>query len=494
MDEEYHKKTLDFILETLKVQSNGNELSFIEVKDSNINPEVVGETISSIANICTYEDRDKGYLVYGIRDIDLEPVGVKFDPFNLKNNSDKSNQDLEITLRQMILGVDFQFIPFKFDGKDFLIIPISKALGRIATYKSKAYIRIGKNTSELSNYPDMEKKIWSKLDKLAFWRMPAKSNIRPEDVIKLLDFETYYNLIQLPIPNDIELIIERFKQENFIKNDGGNWFITNLGSLLFARDMKIFPTLQYKTPRVITYDGDNKLATVIKDQHGSRGYASGFETLITWIDSQIPEPQKITRTFREQRKLYPAEALRELVANALIHQDCEETGMRPLIEIYKDHIDISNPGNCLVPTDRILGAIPKARNEILVDIMKRLYICETRGSGIPRTVGDIEEWQLPAPTFVNQENGFKATLYAYKSFDNLNMEEKLHACEQHVAFMYTKNSFANNETLRKRFGLGEKKANVISKLVRLAKDKNLIKDFDPSSSSKKYIKYIPIWG
>lgn len=490
MDKDQYPRMLNSILETLKLEANGNELSHIEIKHNNVFPEVMGSTISAIANACVYENKEKGYLVYGVRDSDLSLEGVDFDPFNLKY----SNQNLEIMLRQLILGVDFQFIPFKFNGKDFLIIPISKALGRIATFKSKAYIRIGKNTSELSNYPEIEKKIWSKLDKLAFWRMPARSNLEATNILELLDYETYFTLAKLPVPKEIEPIINRFEQEDFIKNDNGVWFITNLGALLLARDMKHFPTLQYKTPRVITYDGTNKLATVIKDKEGHKGYASGFETLRTWIDSQIPEPQIITKTLREQQKFYPGEALRELVANALIHQDCEEPGMRPLIEIYKDHIDISNPGNCLVAPERILGAIPKARNEVVVDVMKRLYICETRGSGIPRTVGGIEEWQLPAPTFINQENGFKASLYAYKAFDKLSTEEKLRACEQHVAFMHTQNSFANNETLRKRFGLGEKKANTISKLVKLAKDKKLIKDFDPKNNSKKYIKYIPIWA
>ena len=340
----------------------------------------------------------------------------------------------------------------------------------------------------------MEQKIWSKLDKLAFWRMSAKNNIKLPEVLQLLDYEIYFKLIKLPVPTELNPIIERFEQERFIKNDGGTWFVTNLGALLLARDMKDFPSLQYKTPRVVTYDGDNKLASVIKDKEGHKGYASGFETLRVWIDSQIPEPQTITKTFRQSKKFYPEEALREIVANALIHQDCEESGMRPLIEIYKNHIDVSNPGNCLIDPERILGAIPKARNEILVDVMKRLNICETRGSGIPRTVGGIEDWQLPAPTFTNHEKGFKATLYAYKSFDNLSGEEKLHACAQHVAFMYTQNSYANNETLRKRFGLGEKKTATVSKLVRLAKDKNLIKDFDPASTSKKYIRYIPFWA
>ncbi|MCX6747718.1 MAG: putative DNA binding domain-containing protein [Candidatus Nomurabacteria bacterium] len=488
MEEEQDILTL--ILETLKNESNGNELSHIELKINNIDPEEMGCTISAIANVCIYENKEKGYIVYGVTDHDLNAVGVTFDPFNLKY----SNQDLELWLRQMILGVDFQFKPFKYDGKDFLIIHISRALGKIATYKKKNYIRIGKNTSDLAYHPEIYKKIMSRLDKSAFWLMSAKSNLRELDILKLLDYETYFKLSQLPTPTEAQPIIERFEQEYFIKKSSGNWLITNLGALLLAREMDSFPSLKYKTPRVITYDGDNKLSTVIKDQLGHKGYASGFEILRKWIDSQIPEPQTITKIFREQRKYYPDEALRELIANALIHQDCEEQGMRPLIEIYKNHIDISNPGNCLVSTKRILGAVPKARNEIVADVMKRLRICETRGSGILRTVEGVEEWQLPAPTFINQENGFKASLYAYKTFDNLSQKEKLHTCEQHVAFMYIQNSFANNETLRKRFGLSEKKSNTISKLVKLAKDKKLIKDFDPNSNSKKFIKYIPIWA
>jgi len=148
----------------------------------------------------------------------------------------------------------------------------------------------------------------------------------------------------------------------------------------------------------------------------------------------------------------------------------------------------------LVNPERIIGAVPKARNEILVDVMKRLYICETRGSGILRTIEDIENLQLPGPKFINQENAFRALMYSYKSFDNLNNEEKIHACVQHIEFMYTKGLYANNESLRKRFGLGEKKGNTISKLVKLVKDKGFIKDFDPENKSKKFIKYIPHWA
>lgn len=494
MDNEQASNTLKSIIECLKNDSNSNEVFYIELKENNIDPDLIGRSISAIANSCTLNDaKEKGYLVFGVSDLTLEKKGVTFDPFNVKYGS--SGQDLEMWLRQMVLGVDFRFIAFKeADEKSYLLIQISKALGRIATFQKKSYIRIGKNTSDLHTYPDLEKNIWSKLDKGIFWKLPVKENLLPENVLTLLDYKSYFQMIKLPIPTTPDLTLERFEQEGFIKNEGGSWQITNLGALLFAVDMKDFPSLQYKTPRVITYQGDNKLSTVIKDNEGKRGYANSFQSLINWIDSQIPEPQEITKTFRNQKKGYPDKAIRELVANALIHQDYELEGMRPLIEIYANHIEISNPGKCLVDPDRLLGTIPKARNEILVDIMKRLYICETRGSGIPRTIKEVEQEFLPPPTFTNQENGFKVSLYSHKHFDSLSNDEKLRACVQHVSLMYILGEQANNETLRKRFGLGEKKSNTISKLVKLAKDKDLIKDFDPKNNSKKYIKYVPFWA
>jgi predicted HTH transcriptional regulator len=204
----------------------------------------------------------------------------------------------------------------------------------------------------------------AKIDGGLFWKFSVKTELSKQDILSLLDCDAYFALTKLPLPNNINLIIERFEQEGFIIKECQNWAITNLGALLLAKDIRNFSNLAHKTARVITYDGDDRLSTVVKDIEGKRGYAAGFEDLINWIDSQIPEPQKITKVFRQQNKFYPDKAIRELVANALIHQDFLETGMRPIIEIYKNHIDISNPGNCLVNPERIIGAVPKARNDI----------------------------------------------------------------------------------------------------------------------------------
>lgn len=489
---ERENRLFHWILDEIRTR-NGNETAIFELKENNINPDQIGKTISAISNACVLEKKETGYIIFGVENETLNILGTTFDPFNLKAGS--SNQDMEMYLRTVTMGVDFKFIPFRDgSGNQFLIIEVFKSLGRPSTYSGIAYIRIGKNTSPLKSYPDLERRIWSAFEPNYFWKKSALSVPKTkEEILELLDYQNYYLLMDLPMPDDQEEVINRFIEENFILEQQGELFITNLGALLFARDMSKFENLKYKTPRVITYDGDTKLSTVIKDLNGEKGYANGFEGLINWINSQIPEPEIITGVFREQKINYPPESLRELIANSLIHQDCELDGMRSIIEIYKNHIDITSPGTCLVDLERIIDAVPKARNEYVVDIMRRLKICEVRGSGIDRTIQKIEEKQLPAPRFVNQEEAFVSTMYTYKPYENLDTEERLRACVQHVALMYLSGKYANNESLRNRFGIPEGKSYLISKLVSLAKDNSLIKDFDAKSSSKRYTRYVPIW-
>ncbi len=88
--------------------------------------------------------------------------------------------------------------------------------------------------------------------------------------------------------------------------------------------------------------------------------------------------------------MFPELAIRELVANALIHQDFSVTGAGPTVEIFDDRIDITNPGEPLVDTQRFLDTPPRSRNEALASLMRRARICEERGSGIDKVVLEVE--------------------------------------------------------------------------------------------------------
>lgn len=271
--------------------------------------------------------------------------------------------------------------------------------------------------------------------------------------------------------------------------------ITNLGAILLARNLGNFSKLRNKAVRIISYSGTNRLHA-IKDETFHRGYAVGFEDIRSYIQSQIPEPEKIEGGLRSTKTTYPPNAIREFVANALVHQDFLMTGSTPLVEIFENRIEISNPGKALIPTDRFIDHPPRSRNEKLTDMLRRMKICEKRGSGVDRAIFAIELSQLPPPNIEDQENdGLKVTIYSQKELSKLTKEEQCRACYFHSCIQHVINQDAlTNASLCKRLGIEDKNKAIASRIIKRTLEKGWIKEFDPDNKSNRYKKYIPYWA
>ena len=181
--------------------------------------------------------------------------------------------------------------------------------------------------------------------------------------VQLLDTQSYFDLLHLPYPVNRVGVLERFESAKLIEQQGGEWTITNLGAVLFAKKLDQFDRLLRKAPRVIVYEGKNKLKTK-SDKPGTRGYAVGFQGLVEFINGLVPSNEIIEQALRREVKMFPEIAVRELVANALIHQDFNESGTSVMIEIYDDRMEISNPGKPFIPLDRFIDEY-LSRNERL---------------------------------------------------------------------------------------------------------------------------------
>jgi len=77
------------------------------------------------------------------------------------------------------------------------------------------------------------------------------------------------------------------------------------------------------------------------------GYALAFDEIMKYIKLLVPTSEVIKDAFRTETSIYPDIAIRELVANALIHQDFGVRGKGPTVEIYDNRIEITNPGSLL---------------------------------------------------------------------------------------------------------------------------------------------------
>ena len=280
-------------------------------------------------------------------------------------------------------------------------------------------------------------------------------------------------------------------QERLIEPNAAGWNITNMGALLFAQDLTQFDTLRRKAPRIIVYRGGDKLETV-RDQTIVKGYAAGFTDLLRYIDSQLPGNEVIGQALRAETRMYPELAVRELVANALAHQDLEDNGSFVMVEIYRDRIEITNPGLPLIPTDRFIDAY-KSRNERLTDLLRRLRICEERSSGIDKVVALAEAWQLPAPDFREGIQQTGVVLFAHKNFEEMDRKERVRACYQHACLLYVTNRKMTNQSLRERFKLEGKSALTSRTIAEAVKD-GKIKIDDTDNHSRRYARYVPYWG
>jgi ATP-dependent DNA helicase RecG len=217
-------------------------------------------------------------------------------------------------------------------------------------------------------------------------------------VVELLDTACYYDLLKAPYPSNRDEVVRRFEAERLIvRRENGCFDITNLGALVFAKDLARFDGFDRKAVRVVVYDGPNKLRTRL-DRPGRRGLAVGFRSLVEFISTQIPQHEVIENALRRQDRMVPEIVIRELVANAMVHQDLSEQGFSVVVDVYADRLEITNPGVPFIPANRFIDE-NQSRNDRLADLMRRLGICEEKGSGIDKVVDAVEKAQLPAPDF-----------------------------------------------------------------------------------------------
>jgi ATP-dependent DNA helicase RecG len=253
-----------------------------------------------------------------------------------------------------------------------------------------------------------------------------------------------------------------------------------------------FPSLTRKAPRIIFYESFNKLTTR-EDRTHYQGYAIEFENLINFVHSASPQNHFVEQAIRKEVKMFPRQALRELIANALIHQDFSISGASVMIEIYTDRIEISNPGIPPIQVDRFIDEY-KSLNERLADLMRRMGICEEKGSGIDKVIDAAEVFQLPAPDFRVSEIRTTAILFAHQDFNKMARSDRVRACYQHCCLLYVSNRKMSNQTLRERFDLPESKSATVSLVIRETKEEGLIQPDETETTSTRYARYIPYWA
>lgn len=482
-----HQRDIDLINELL---AQNAETDWLEFKRDNVDPDTIGVRCSALANGARMAGKDMAYMLWGVDDASASVVGTRFNPDNQKANG----QELAFWLaRQLQPSIAFQFKRVDHPAGSVVLLEIPAATSAPVAFKNMPYIRIGSATPKLTDFPDRYQQLIEKLRPYTWEHAVAKQYVSGDEALELIDYSSYFKLTKQPLPDNRKGIFERLEAERLITRDvGDRWNITNLGAILFASDLSKFESaLSRKSVRFMAYAGKNRAATVSHRVDGKKGYAVGFEGLIEFINNILPKNEHIDVALRTEQPLFPTLAVRELIANALIHQDMTITGSGPQIEVFADRMEITNPGRPLVPADRMIDLPPRSRNEALAALMRRMGMCEEQGSGLDKVITSVELYQLPPPLFREEGGATQIVLYGPRTFAQMTPDERIRACYHHAVLRFLSGEKMKNATLCERFGIDRRNAAQASTVIKKTLEAGLVRVADLEHPRAGYV---PWWA
>ena len=434
---------LEILLNRLVAMPTESEC--VEFKHNFHTKEEIGERISALSNSAALLNLPYGYLVFGIEDGSHNIVGTSF-----KCRSHKvGNEELELWLvNRLNPRLDLECIEFDYNGnpkQHISMYRIPAATDRPVSFLNTAYIRIGSLTKKLMGYPEKEAKLWKRNNNLPLNAIVVLECKSANEVVSQLSAETYFDRLNIPMPSTVNGIVDKFISEKFV------------------------------IPTELGY-----------------GDAVQFVQMLDWINGQLPANEEIGRALRKDVRMYPEKAIREIVANMIIHQNFAVQGF-PMVEIYSDRVEISSPGQPLISTDRFIDEY-QSRNDELADIMRRMGFCEEKGSGMDKALAGVEEYQLPPIKYRVSDIRTTVILSEYKGWAETTKEERIQACYQHACLKYMSNEMMTNKSFRERMGVEEKNYPMVSIVIREAVKRGLIKVGTPEGTNRRDVAYIPSWG
>ena len=465
-----------------------HESEFIEFKGSNHHPENVGELISALANGAVLERKDEAYLVFGVDD-NQRVVGTSFKPETMRKGGNPFKNWLSTNLEN---SEALNYVNVEHENGKVVIITVPRARVYPVKFTGVEYIRVGDSKKKLGEHPELARKLWEEILRISFEEGNASDLLTEEELFDLLDFEPYYKLREVEMPGQQSTLIETMVNEAVLVRKLGRYFITNLGALLFAKDMNQFDSLLNRGVRLIKYRGSDKTA-VERSMDGNKGYSIGINDLIKTCMLLLPSEEYLEGTTRRTRQILPEAAVRELAVNMLMHQDFSVTGYAPRIEIYADRIEFTNPGSPIIDVERFLDS-NRSRNPKLARLMRAMKLCEERGMGIDIVEDNCARSYLPSAAISSMDGFTRVIIFDHKSLRQFSSTDRINLVYMHCCSQYVKNQSMTNESLRSRFGEGVLSSTVASRWINEAVEKNVLRPHDPDSNSRRHARYIPFWS
>ena len=379
---------------TIEYMCNEKENQYYERKSAK-------KDIKELANyVAGFANASGGTLAIGIAD------NGKVEGF--EDCKEKYNKVLKITSCDYLKTVPkyenetIEVINYKGNKDKILLIHISPSMNTlIRNAKDEVYLRQGDSTNKLS--AEQVKIIESDRHEISF---EEQLNVRTSiNDIDLDMVEIYKSAIGA---NESELLDILRARRFLIKDEmSQKEFLTNAGTLLFAKDPSLFfPTARI---RVIKFEGKEMQTgadlNIVKDK-----------TFALPLYKQIKEAQKFVDTqLREFTHLgtngefvtvpeYPKFAWEEGITNAITHRNYAISGEHTKIFIYDDRMEMLSPGDLPgIVTIKNIKERRYARNPIISRTLTELGVVRELNEGVSRIYREMSDLFLEDPIYIEEK-------------------------------------------------------------------------------------------
>lgn len=469
-----------------KLRAMPAESDWVEFKRSKFDHESAGKYVSGLANAAMFNQEQYAYMVWGVADGTHEVVGTTV---RLATETVGAESFLLWLNKYVRPKINIRHIEFDDGDKHIEMLVIEPGYQQPVSFQSREYIRVATSLLPLSEHTEKQRALWQITSSYSFEHSTVAAHMSAAEIMNQFDVPQMLALLgaeSRTLKNTLDLL----EQYGCIRdNSQGGYEVFALLAVCCAKNMNDFPLLEHRGARVITYKGSDKLKGALDDTEGQRGYMVAFTALLKHIMGRIPSEEQILHGVRSRTHKIPEDAIREFLANALIHQDFTTRGERPLIEIYKDRLRFINPGVPLINIERFIDGGTVSRNAKFANMMRLAGLCEQRGSGVDRAVRSIEEAALPPPLFAQVEGSTTVTAYMPRRFADMTSDERIRACFQHAQICHERNEPMSNGSLRRRFGLADKQISQVSIVIRdsVAAGKIKLLHEDQANRNARYV-------
>ena len=397
-----------------KLRKYGTETSLIEAKSAK------GGFPSCLDTLSSFSNKSGGLIIFGLKE------GNGFEAEGVYNVNELQTKLTESARGLMEPPVHMDIMPFEFEGK----MLVAAKIHELPQNEKPCYIirkgidrgsftRIGERDQRMTGY---------ELYALQSYRNGVHEDLRQVkraelDDLNYKELSRYVTKIKVEKPNFAKNSDEKILKLSAIVDEDTP---TLAGMLVFGKyPQAYFPQLFVACVAIPgTQIGD--IGEKEQRFNDNQRVEGTIEEMLAGTLAFLRRNMKTMVIVNEDgeridRPEYPMRALREAVANALVHRDYSEYTENAYVQVYmySDRIEIINPG-ALYGQNKVeqLGTatIMEARNPNIIKILEEkdplineenIKTLENRHTGIPTMRREMDKYGLPEPEFYDIQGSFK---------------------------------------------------------------------------------------